>query len=450
MQRGSLSRYGAGKELLKLLDAGIKDEKLLDGVINATGKLVDEVSGEGKFDLVVLKDGLVLSNAKTGNLRLSSSSVTSVVILDNIPKDTKGRVLLLLALDKAAGLMHGKTKLEAVVLQLTASAELSVKLKRQGEGEGEGGGSGGGEEEEVTGPAPVVLCQLLGIAGIVDFISPNPDTFTSCKGAMAVGANFKVNDGLLFPLPAAFCFVERPPLFIPHASIRYVALARTSSATFDLLLHLTGGEVLEFGHLDKSELGRIQTYLTQARLALSEEEAANSEARAAGKAASGSGAGSSRPGALANGTDENDDDDSDSDDEDFDPEQPDSAEKPRPAKRSRTEDIGEDDDDDDEDEDEEDDEYETDDDEDGTADTGTPSRPSRGGEVAEDSDEGEDEDEDERGEEAGEADDDDDDSDVSVEDEDGICAANLTELIEKDKEEDKKAARQRAGKPGRT
>ncbi|GFH11501.1 FACT complex subunit SSRP1, partial [Haematococcus lacustris] len=268
----------------------------------------------------------------------------------------------------------------------------------------------------------------------------------------------------------------------------YVALARTSSATFDLLLHLTGGEVLEFGHLDKSELGRIQTYLTQARLAdfdpeqpdsaekprpakrsrtggeLSEEEAANSEARAAGKAASASGAGSSRPGALANGTDENDDDDSDSDDEDFDPEQPDSAEKPRPAKRSRTggevvaqrkpqacdeEDIGEDDDDDDEDEDEEDDEYETDDDEDGTADTGTPSRPSRGGEVAEDSDEGEDEDEDERGEEAGEADDDDDDSDLSVEDEDGICAANLTELIEKDKEEDKKAARQRAGKPSR-
>ncbi|GFH11499.1 secretory carrier-associated membrane protein, partial [Haematococcus lacustris] len=72
----------------------------------------------GKFDLVVLKDGLVLSNAKNGNLRLSSSSVTSVVILDNIPKDTKGRVLLLLALDKAAGLMHGKTKLEAVVLQI--------------------------------------------------------------------------------------------------------------------------------------------------------------------------------------------------------------------------------------------------------------------------------------------------------------------------------------------
>ncbi len=86
---------------------------------------------------------------------------------------------------------------------------------------------------------------------------------------LAIAATVKVNPGFLFPLPRAFCFVERPPMLIPHSDIRGYELARAggSSVTFDLLLHLkAGGAPVEFSQLDRVELGRLQSYLEASKL----------------------------------------------------------------------------------------------------------------------------------------------------------------------------------------
>lgn len=44
-------------------------------------------------------------------------------------------------------------------------------------------------------------------------------------GDQAIGAFVKVNSGWLYPMPAAFMFVERPAMFVPHDSIRWALQA---------------------------------------------------------------------------------------------------------------------------------------------------------------------------------------------------------------------------------
>lgn len=48
----------------------------------------------------------------------------------------------------------------------------------------------------------------------------------------------------------------------------YAELCRAggSSSTFDLVLHLKGGELVEFSQIDRSELGRLQSYIAQCKI----------------------------------------------------------------------------------------------------------------------------------------------------------------------------------------
>lgn len=83
-----------------------------------------------------------------------------------------------------------------------------------------------------------------------------------------MGANVKVSSGFLFPLATAFAFLERPALFVPHASVARVEMIRANgvSSTFDVVLELQGGERLEFGQIDRAELGRVQSYMARTGL----------------------------------------------------------------------------------------------------------------------------------------------------------------------------------------
>jgi hypothetical protein len=70
-------------------------------------------------------------------------------ILDKIPKDTKGRVLLYLHLDQGAKIMNGKVALKAVIIQVLADQQLSM-----------GHPTLAGQRIEQS--AAVALCQSLG------------------------------------------------------------------------------------------------------------------------------------------------------------------------------------------------------------------------------------------------------------------------------------------------
>lgn len=61
-----------------------------------------------------------------------------------------------------------------------------------------------------TGPAAIVLCQLLGRAGITCFVSPDPDTYTSSKGALRGRACACVQCN-----PCAPCPLPPLPAFLP-------------------------------------------------------------------------------------------------------------------------------------------------------------------------------------------------------------------------------------------
>ena len=53
----------------------------------------------GRFDIALFEDRLLIDSPKQ-TIHVPYSAILSVIILDRIPKDTKGRVLLCLHLDK--------------------------------------------------------------------------------------------------------------------------------------------------------------------------------------------------------------------------------------------------------------------------------------------------------------------------------------------------------------
>lgn len=62
-------------------------------------------------------------------------------------------------------------------------------------------------EAALQGPAPVVLCQLLGSVGVTNFAAPDGKAFRCSVGRSCVPCLFKLAPGCLFPMPSAFAFV---------------------------------------------------------------------------------------------------------------------------------------------------------------------------------------------------------------------------------------------------
>ncbi|KAL4440362.1 hypothetical protein ABPG75_003363 [Micractinium tetrahymenae] len=219
------------------------------------------LSPRGKQQLALFKHCLMVKTAKA-DISVPWSAIQHVAIIDQIPGDTKGKVLLYLHLDSEAKVMNGKTHLAAVVIQTTGEAQLDVAHPQ------------GPPGSRLRGPAPVVLCQALGVVpggpAPASFVSPDPQYFQSAAAAAGVKAHVKAREGFLYPLPSALCFLEAPQLFIPHSRIASIELMRAggTSSTFDLVVHLRGGHTQEFGMLSRSEVGGIEVYIRKCRLAL--------------------------------------------------------------------------------------------------------------------------------------------------------------------------------------
>lgn len=235
-------------------------------------------------------------------------------ILDAIPKDTKGRVLLHFHLNnKTTKVMNGKKELTAIVIQVLATQELSIDhptLKGQ----------------RLEGPAAVVLCQAFGAAlsPAEVFAVPDADTFTSFDGHSGIGAYVKASGGFLFPVPAGLCFLETPASFIPKAAIASVELARANgaSSTFDLYVHCKDGSIREFSQISRCEVPAIERYIRSTGLAMGAPIESEDE-----------GDGGSKGGDVGG----SDSDSDDPEDEDFNPEKrSDKSDGGRKRKRQKT------------------------------------------------------------------------------------------------------------------
>lgn len=80
--------------------------------------------------------------------------VSTFQILDCIPKDTKGRVLLYLHLESDPKIMNGKQALNGVCIQLLADAQLSIKHPQE-------------PKQQLEGIAAVIMCQVFGLVDIL-------------------------------------------------------------------------------------------------------------------------------------------------------------------------------------------------------------------------------------------------------------------------------------------
>ncbi|KAL6778819.1 hypothetical protein ACKKBF_B04495 [Auxenochlorella protothecoides x Auxenochlorella symbiontica] len=214
------------------------------------------VTPRGKHDLAFHDKSFSLHSPKT-SISIPYAAVTHILILDSLPGDSKGKVLLFLVISHHAGLLNGKSPLTAVVISTTAAAQLAVKSP--------------GSRDPLEGPAAVVLCQLFGQLGVppASFCSPDPAQFGSMSsGHSGVPAHVKARAGTLFPMPAGLCFLESPALFIPREEIKAMELARAggTSSTFDVFVHRKDGRVEEFGMLPREETGPFESYMMNQKL----------------------------------------------------------------------------------------------------------------------------------------------------------------------------------------
>ncbi len=212
----------------------------------------------GKFDVAFLSDRFVLKNAKT-DVVVPYEAVENIIILDAIPKATKGRVQLYFHLNNKAKVINGKKELTAIVLQVLATQELAMDHPTI-------------PGQKLEGAAAVVLCQAFGAALSPRqvFAAPNAELFTSSEGHAAVQTTIKASPGNLFPLAEGLCFLETPATFLPLSSITSIEFARANgaSSTFDLYIHLKNGNTMEFSTISRSELPALENYVRSTKLAV--------------------------------------------------------------------------------------------------------------------------------------------------------------------------------------
>ncbi|KAG7670287.1 hypothetical protein KSW81_002854 [Nannochloris sp. 'desiccata'] len=261
------------------------------------------ISPRGKFDVAFLSDRFVLNNAKT-DVVVPYEVVENIIILDAIPKDTKGKVQLYFHLNNKAKVISGKKTLSAIVLQVLATQELSMDHPTI-------------PGQKLEGAAAVVLCQAFGavLSPRQVFAAPNAELFTSSEGHAAVQTTIKVSQGNLFPLAEGLCFLETPATFIPLSVITSVEFARANgaSSTFDFYIHFKHGDTMEFSTISRSELPAIENYVRSTQLAVGPPAASSDEEEAEEDA--GDGSGKRKGGAGADAASDSDD----PDDEDFNP-----------------------------------------------------------------------------------------------------------------------------------
>lgn len=282
-------------------------------------KSVTSILPRGKHDLIFLETCLRLRGTKQ-DTDIPYSKILDVAIIDNMPKDPKKRVLLFLNLQSDTG-SKSKAGLAAFVFQVQRDAELDLASPTPG-------------SDRLTGPAVVVLCRALGLRGVqpTAFVAPSKDLFCSSNGHVAVEAVMGVNQGWLFPLQSALCFLEKPPIWIAHKDINFVEFCGTGagSRTFDFCLHIMEDKTIEFTNLSKSDFGAVSSYVSRSGLTIGTEEGAE----------------------QVDGTGQkeiHESDDSDAEDSDFDPE--DSSSECESATGNSANDAGEKDEDGSEDED---------------------------------------------------------------------------------------------------
>ncbi|CAD7702031.1 unnamed protein product [Ostreobium quekettii] len=209
----------------------------------------------GRHDIGLLESSLGICGSKH-DLEIPYTAIEHVAVLENLPNDKK-KILVMLALSRRVEIMLGKQKVTSVLMQFNADETLDIADPED-------------PSSRLQDRTVVVLCQVLGFMGIdpTAFCSPDPEVFQSSRKQPAVSAFFKVNQGLLFLLPSALCFVEKPPIFISHSEIKSVELGRASSmsATFDLIIHLKDGDIVELGQIGTEELQKVLAYITERKI----------------------------------------------------------------------------------------------------------------------------------------------------------------------------------------
>eukprot|EP00238_Polyblepharides_amylifera_P002790 CAMPEP_0196582206 /NCGR_PEP_ID=MMETSP1081-20130531/38002_1 /TAXON_ID=36882 /ORGANISM="Pyramimonas amylifera, Strain CCMP720" /LENGTH=446 /DNA_ID=CAMNT_0041902705 /DNA_START=89 /DNA_END=1429 /DNA_ORIENTATION=- len=269
---------------------------------------VSMLAPRGKFSLSVLKDMFVISN-KTTQIPLLFSAIDQVIVLEK-PKDSRGTVYIMLQLARGSVLQHGKQALKCLLFQSLSKDQLDIPHPQNPEG-------------RLTGVAAVVLCQLFGLVLGKAPVSSDAKYFRAMKGGGAIPATHKVNPGLLFPLKSGIVFVDRPAMFICADDVTKLELGRANgtSATFDFTLHLSCGEVVEFGMLPREELASLTDFLTQRKFGVSEEKVESIKASKENKATK----------EAPNVALSVDSDSDDSEDVNFDPSRPDSDDEEEEA-----------------------------------------------------------------------------------------------------------------------
>jgi Histone chaperone Rttp106-like len=280
-------------------------------------KAVSFIQPRGKFDVALFvnqggsrmqllnKDGAAVVTA-------SLESVAHVLVLEKPPEATakaNAPKTVYLMLPLSSGVTFGKQVLSSLVFCCTTAENVEVKHPVNG--------------DVMSGTAPEVLAQLMGIVCAKPVEAPSVKSFRSSRGHGAVMAHVKVTPGCLFPLRCGLAFVSSAKaVFLPTSKWDGITVGRGgaggANSTFDLVVDVAGEKApTEFGLISREELPLIQEYVAQRKRVLDKMNGADGGAPVAADGAAGMETGAAAPKSVPDVGDEEDDDDSDEDDEDF-------------------------------------------------------------------------------------------------------------------------------------
>ncbi|GMH32322.1 hypothetical protein BSKO_00156 [Bryopsis sp. KO-2023] len=262
----------------------VKSNEEIDAL--STIKDISSVVPRGKADLIFTKNALVLKGK--ANTVVPYDAIMDIAVIEGVPHKAE-KVYMVLSMTKEATVMTGKQKLPAVLISMDRSAKISIPDPSD-------------TKLIISGNTSIVLFQSLTKMGVSISSMVGPGKFQSSAGHKAVSAVMRVSQGWMFPLDSAVCFVERPPMIIKHSDIKAIEPNRAGggSSTFDLFIHTSDGNMIQFQQIGCGELPSLMAYCEERKIKVGPPE----EERSGRKE---SGASESRL------DDEDDDEDDDSD-----------------------------------------------------------------------------------------------------------------------------------------
>eukprot|EP01016_Furgasonia_blochmanni_P021761 TRINITY_DN2392_c0_g1_i12.p1 TRINITY_DN2392_c0_g1~~TRINITY_DN2392_c0_g1_i12.p1 ORF type:complete len:345 (-),score=122.98 TRINITY_DN2392_c0_g1_i12:420-1454(-) len=192
-----------------------------------------------------------------------------------LPRPDDVHMMFVIGLDKPV--RQGQTSYPYIIMQFKKDIEETVKIKLRPEQIKEMYGED--MKEEYTGPLYETVSKIFKLLVGINVVVPSG--FKSSQNHASVRCSVRANEGLLFPLPKAVLFINKPVMYIKIDDLSRAEFHRIGSGIqnklFDLELIMKNQNTTTFVGIDKKELNLLVEYFQQRKVPVKQVDDSNTK-----------------------------------------------------------------------------------------------------------------------------------------------------------------------------